>query len=325
MDVAQLAVDDVLLGEHRADADALAVQREIAMDRIGGHPVHDLARDLGADAELGVKRGEHELIEGPAAALDDRGARIVENGWVVGRRDLDRDRLAGGAAIGIGDAERDRRLRRAIATLDIRGDEAEAVEPGIRLGQCAGEAPAATDRAAEPAAVHQGTDGRIGERRGDRDVACGRAGELPGRKRRAVGAGKVEAAWLGHHELRSATDGRRCGASRWSQAASASALKGVSAVTVPSVTSSVQSPPRLAMPVASLEAATSAPVSRDRLLSSASPEGRLATSHPQIMMSASAPRAALQLATSLAAWKRLAASMRVLPRVKVPASPWPTK
>ena len=82
-----------------------------------------------------------------------------------------------------------------------------------------------------------------------------------------------------------------------------------------------QSPPRLAAPVASLLAATSAPVSRARFCTKAWPLASSATSQPYNSRSPLEPSAWPQLATARASTARRAASRRVLPISKAPALP----
>ena len=106
--------------------------------------------------------------------------------------------------------------------------------------------------------------------------------------------------------------------------ASASAAKADLASIGPLWYSSVQSPPRLAAPVGSVEAATSAAVRRASEVISALPASPAATSQPYTRMSAPALRLVCHALNSAARLCRTPAFRSLAARRMSPALPWET-
>ncbi|KWT96744.1 hypothetical protein APY03_2177 [Variovorax sp. WDL1] len=205
MDVHHPAVDHVLLREDRADAQARAVEQEMAVHRIGREGVHHLARHLGAERHLGIDRVQRRDGQDRAPDLVDRLRRIGYRHGVVRRRHrhIEGARRGQRGRFGVGYGHDDARAGGGGAELDIGRGEHQLVHPRIRRGHTAGEAVAAGDAGdAGGAGRGQSALRRVFDHDGDGHVAGAVVGDGPAAECPAVGARCVEAARLRHDEPR---------------------------------------------------------------------------------------------------------------------------
>ena len=199
--IGQAAVDHVLLGEHRTGAEAVAVEREVAVARQVGDAVDDLLGRLRAGGDLRIDRlqglGADHGHAGPTVGGDlvDGLRGVGHRDGVVRRGDRDVQRMAGRVRGRIRHVDVDGRARGRVAQLDVRGDEGQLVQPCGGVGDAAGETVAAGHGGGRGAG-DEAALGCIGHGGGHRHGAA--AVDGPAAQGAAIRTGRVERARLGH-------------------------------------------------------------------------------------------------------------------------------